>query len=141
MLGITSRKRGGPLSGENIDRTGNVNTRCIRRVPRALRQSRRASNDPQGNLRGNMDFPPVIPHLYKVPVPYTPQVRVIRVDPQTLRIKFFKPRILVVDRVGAPFCVPAYQFKGYVAASGSSGPSGQGRYPGMAGTSSCRPRL
>ena len=107
MLSVPSCKWSRSLGGEYVDGASCIYAVFIRCIPGALGKGGDALSYPVGDLSRNLYLPPVIVYKDHIAIVNTAGSSIFRVDPEFLWVQSAKPQVIVMDRMGAAFAVPA----------------------------------
>lgn len=107
MLTITSCKWSRSLGGEYVDGAPYIYAVFVWRIPGALGKGGDAFGYPVGDLSRYFYLSTVIVYKNHITVMDATGCGIFRVDPEFLWVQSAKPQVIVMDRMGAAFAVPA----------------------------------
>ncbi len=107
MLSIPSCKWSRALGSEYVNGTPGIYTVFIGCIPGALGKGGDTFGYPVGDLSRDLYLPPVIVYKNHITVMDATGGGIFRVDPEFLWVQSAKPQVIVMDRMGAAFAVPA----------------------------------
>lgn len=107
MLSVPSCKWSRSLGGEYVDGASCIYAVFVWRIPGALGKSGDTFGYPVGDLSRDLYLPPVIVYKDHVTIVNIAGGGIFRVDPEFLWVQSAKPQVIVMDRMGAAFAVPA----------------------------------
>ena len=106
MLSVPSCKWSRSLGGEYVDGASCIYAVFVWRIPGALGKSGDTFGYPVGDLSRDLYLPPVIVYKNHLTVMDATGGGIFRVDPEFLWVQSVKPKVIVMDRMGAAFAVP-----------------------------------
>lgn len=107
MLSVPSCKWSRSLGGEYVDGASCIYAVFVWRIPGALGKSGDTFGYPVGDLSRDLYLPPVIVYKNHITVMDATGGGIFRVDPEFLWVQSAKPQVIVMDRMGVAFAVPA----------------------------------
>ena len=107
MLSVPSCKWSRSLGGEYVDGASCIYAVFIGCIPSALGKGGDTFGYPVGDLSRDLYLPPVIVYKNHITVMDATGGGIFRVDPEFLWVQSAKPQVIVMDRMGAAFAVPA----------------------------------